>query len=120
MAATLGESEPEPDAILARGDANTFAHRHPGPADIGLLVEVSDSTLGFDRVDKGRIYAGASLPIYWIINVIDRQVEVYTDPRPNDPATVYAKRIDLKPGDSVPFILDGQLIAHLAVSDLLG
>jgi Uma2 family endonuclease len=117
---TLADSEPEPDIVIARGTRITYASRHPGPGDIGLVVEICDSSLTVDRTDMVRIYARANLPIYWIINVIDRQVEVYTDPRPNDPVPAYATRTDYKAGDSVPFILDGQVVAQLPVNDLLG
>jgi Uma2 family endonuclease len=117
---TLADSEPQPDAVLARGDRTTYRSRHPGPADIGLVVEVSDTSLFVDRNDMGRIYARANLPVYWIINVIDRQVEVYTDPRPADPVPAYATRIDYRSGDAVPLVLDGQAVAHIPVADLLG
>jgi Uma2 family endonuclease len=119
LAATLANSEPEPDAVFARGDENTFATRHPGRADIGLVFEVSATSLDFDRLDKGRIYAQAAIPTYWVINVIDRQVEVYTDPRPADPVPSYATQTDYKAGDSVPLLLDGQTVAQIPVNDLL-
>jgi Uma2 family endonuclease len=117
---TLADSEPEPDVAVVRGDRTTYASRHPGPSDIGVVLEVSDTTLAIDRNDKTRIYARASLPIYWIINLIDRQVEVYTDPRPVDPVPSYATRTDYRPGDSVPLFLDGQTIAQIPVDELLG
>jgi Uma2 family endonuclease len=119
-AITLADSEPEPDAVLARGDESTFAHRHPQPTDIGLIVEVSSSSLSIDRADKGRIYSQAGLPIYWIVNVIDRQIEVYTDPQPTDPEPKYATRSDYHLGDTVALTLDGSLIANFPVSELLG
>jgi Uma2 family endonuclease len=119
LAVTLANSEPEPDAVFARGDENTFAKRHPGPADIGFVAEVSATSLDFDRLDKGRIYAQAAIPSYWIINVIDRQIEVYADPRPADPVPSYATRTDYKAGDSVPLLLDGQTVAQIPVNDLL-
>jgi Uma2 family endonuclease len=68
-AITLPESEPEPDFAIVRGDANAYLTRHPIAADVGLVVEVSDSTLPGDRDDKGRIYARAGIPCYWIVNV---------------------------------------------------
>jgi Uma2 family endonuclease len=117
---TLPDSEPEPDIVLARGDRSTYRSRHPVPADIGLVVEVSDTSLLIDRSDMGRIYARANLPVYWIINVVDRQVEVYTDPRPADPVPAYAARTDHRSGDSVPLVLDGQTVAAIPVDDLLG
>jgi Uma2 family endonuclease len=117
---TLADSEPEPDITLARGDRTTIANRHPGPGNIGLVVEVSDSSLMFDRNDKCRAYARANLPVYWIINVVDRQIEVYTNPRPTDPIPAYATRTDYRAGDTVPLVLDGQVVAQIPVNDLLG
>ena len=117
---TLPDSEPQPDFAVVRGDRSTYQSRHPGPPDIGLVVEVCDSSLTIDRIDMVRIYARANLPIYWIINVVDRQVEVYTDPRPNDPVPAYATRTDYRVGDSVPLVPDGQLLTQLPVADLLG
>jgi hypothetical protein len=120
LATTLATSEPEPDAVLARGDETAFATRHPGPADIGFVAEVSATSLDFDRLDKGRVYAQSAIPTYWILNVVDRQVEVYTDPRPADPVPAYATRNDYRAGDSVPLVLDGQTIGHIPVADLIG
>jgi len=117
---TLADSEPQPDICLARGNAGAYDHRHPTPADIGLVGEVADSSLDDDRDWKGRIYARANLPVYWIVNVVNRQVEVYTDPRPADPVPSYATRTDYKAGDSVPLVLDGQTVARLPGDDLLG
>jgi Uma2 family endonuclease len=71
-------SEPEPDFALVRGDENTYADHHPGPTEIGLLVEVSASSLLIDREDKGSIYARENIPVYWVVNVVDKVVEVYT------------------------------------------
>lgn len=116
---TLQESVPEPDIAIARGDRGAFSQRHPIASEIGLIVEVSDTGLPIDRADKGAIYAHSNLPIYWIVNVIDRQIEVYTDPQPNEPEPAYATRTDYKPGDSVPFILDGQAIARIPVNDII-
>jgi hypothetical protein len=84
------------------------------------VAEVSDSSLAFDQIDKCRSYARANLPIYWILNLVDRQVEVYTDPRPADPVPSYATRTDYRPGDSVPLVLDGHAVAQTPVDDLLG
>src|SRR5437763_640993 len=68
-AVTLSESEPEPDLVLARGNRRSYLKRHPGPADVGLVIEVADSSLASDRADKGPIYARAGLPTYWIVNL---------------------------------------------------
>jgi Uma2 family endonuclease len=118
-AITLSDSEPEPDLAAVRGDERRYAARHPGPSDVGVVVEVSDSTLPGDRDDKGRIYAAAGIPNYWIINLVDRQVEVYTSP--SGPATQpgFAQRAIYRAGDNIPLVLDGVVVAQLAVGDLL-
>jgi Uma2 family endonuclease len=72
-------SKPEPDRAVVRGTIRDYTARTPGPADIGLVVEVSDSTLNDDRALVG-IYGRAGIPVYWIVNLVHRQVEVYSDP----------------------------------------
>ena len=111
-----GRSEPEPDISVVRGaDPRENREHHPGPEDVALLVEVSDTTLGFDRRAKLRVYAAAGVPYYWIVNLVDRQVEVYSDPGPNG----YKTRQDFHPGEHIPLVIDGQEVGRIAVSDLL-
>ncbi len=119
-AVTLLDSEPEPDLAVIREDAAGYMTRHPGPADVGLVVKVSDSTLAGDRADKGRIYARAGIPHYWIINLPDRQVEVYEGPSGPAAVPAYAQRQDRRPGETVPLMLGGALIANLTVQELMG
>src|SRR5262249_338125 len=118
-AITLSDSEPEPDLAVARGDERTYLTRHPGPADLGVVVEVADSSLYHDRVDKGRIYAREGLPIYWIVNLVDRRVEVYTAPTGPAPSPGYGQVQDYAPGAGMHLVLDGVTVATLAVNDLL-
>jgi Uma2 family endonuclease len=116
---TLSDSEPEPDLAIVRGGPRTYVTRHPTPADFGIVVEVSDSTLDADRRDKGRIYARAGVPEYWIVNLPDARVEVYTQPQTADPTPAYATRTDYAKADAVPLTLDGHAVAHVPVADLL-
>jgi Uma2 family endonuclease len=118
-AITLPDSEPEPDFAIVRGDETTYLTRHPTVPDIGLLVEVSDSTLPGDRDDKGRIYARAAIPCYWIVNLNDHQIEVYTSPSGPAPDPRFAQRVDYCPGDSMPLTLGGTAQLLVAVQDLL-
>jgi Uma2 family endonuclease len=72
------ESEPEPDVAVTRGDRRSYSRRHPSrPA---LVVEVADSSLAFDREHKGGLYARARVDDYWIVNLVDRVVEIYRRP----------------------------------------
>jgi Uma2 family endonuclease len=118
-AVTLSESEPGPDFAIVRGDEKAYVSRHPAAADIGLVVEVSDSTLPGDRDDKGRIYARAGIDCYWIVNLNDRQVEVYTSPSGPAPDPKFARRVDHRAGDSVSLLLGGATPVQVAVLDLL-
>ena len=71
-------SEPEPDVAVVVGKAFDYQTRHPEKA--ALLVEVSDSTLIYDRKNKASLYAKTGIREYWIINLVDYQVEIYRRP----------------------------------------
>ncbi len=112
---TTEDSEPEPDVRIVRGERRAFADRHPGPADLGLIIEISDATLERDRTIKQRLYARAGVKVYWIVNLPDRRVEVYSEPALAD----YGEKREYTEGHELPLILDGVEIGRLAVDDLL-
>jgi Uma2 family endonuclease len=114
---TTGDSEPEPDVVIVRGEPGDYAARHPGPANVALVVEVSDTPLQRDRTVKSRLYAAAGLPSYWIVNLVDRRVEMYSSPS-GSPAA-YQRVQTHNPGDSIAVTIDGATIGHVAVTDLL-
>lgn len=114
----LRDSEPEPDLVVVRGPLLRYETRHPGPPDIALLIEIADTSLEGDRQDKGRMYARARIPIYWIVNLIDRQVEVYTEPK-GGKAPAYRRRTDYSIDSIVPLIIEGVEIGQVSVRDLL-
>jgi Uma2 family endonuclease len=118
-AVRLSDSEPEPDVAIVREDPAGYTMRHPTAADVGLLIEVSDSSLAGDRTDKGRIYACAAIAHCWILNLVDRQVEVYASPTGPTAMPVYSQRQDYRLGQTVMLTLDGRAIADIAVQDLL-
>ncbi len=72
------DSEPEPDLAVVPGKPQKYWHAHPSTAL--LIVEISDATLEHDRGRKGQLYARAGIQEYWIVNLIDRCVEVYREP----------------------------------------
>lgn len=116
---TLDESEPEPDSGVVRGHERDYALRHPGPADMPLIAEVSDSTLARDRGLKKTIYAKERVPVYWIVNLVDRRIEVYTDPTGPCDEPDYRQHRDYGPGESVPVVIDGREVGQIAVNDVL-
>lgn len=118
-AITLTDSQPEPDFALVRGSAADYENRHPGPADIGVVIEVADASLLRDQRDKMRIYARAGIAWYWVANLVDRRIEVYS--QPTGPATVPAYQAfqTYQPGDDVPLVLDGVAIGTVLAAELL-
>jgi Uma2 family endonuclease len=112
------ESEPEPDLAVVPGERADYRADHP--ARPALAVEVAESSLAFDREDKGSLYARGGVRDYWIVNLVERVVEVYRDPGP-DPTAPYGWRYRaverLGPAAVVsPLALPS---VRLAVSDLL-
>ncbi len=111
----LDVSEPEPDLTLVQGDPRAFVARHPRPADIGLVVEVADSSLAYDRAEKLIAYAANGIVEYWIVNLVDRRVEVYASPA----GPSYANQRSYTPAESVPLVIDGKSLGSIPVVDLL-
>ena len=107
-------SKPEPDRSVVRGQIRDYSERSPGSADIGLIVEIAVSSLAQDRMQAG-IYAAAGIPLYWIVNLVGRQVEVYSRPGTDG----YKERTDYAAGQSVPVVLDGLQTGSIAVDDVL-
>jgi Uma2 family endonuclease len=116
---TTDDSEPEPDVSVIRGQTRDYLARHPGPTDIGLVVEVADESLARDRGVKKRLYARARVPRYWIVNLIDRQVEVYSDPTGAADEPDFRDCRVYREGDEVPVVLDGMEVGRIAVRELL-
>ena len=83
-------SELLPDLVLLRAEPHRYRDRHPGPADVLLLIEVADESLGFDRGSKLRAYAAAGIPEYWIVNVRESRVEVHREPAGESFRTVHS------------------------------
>lgn len=110
---TTATSEPEPDVAVIRGDREAYLAHHPYPEHIVLVIEVSDSTLNYDRMTKQRIYARAGITLYWIVNVVERQLEVYTNP--SSEKGLYEVRNIYALNEHVPFIVEGREVAQLPV-----
>ncbi len=112
-------SEPEPDEAVVDGPEGSYEAAHPTTAH--LIVEVSDTTLSYDRGRKASLYASVRIRDYWIINLVDGQLEVHRDPVPD--ATQhhgfrYSTRSVYLPGETVvPLALPG---VALPVADLFG
>lgn len=118
-AVTTRESEPEPDLAVVRGNPRDFLKRHPGPDDVAAIVEVSDSSLAHDRTLKCRAYARAGIRAYWIINLVDSVVEVYSSPSGNRKDPKFNARRDFHRGETVSLSLDKPTELQIPVDELL-
>lgn len=118
---TLSDSEPEPDIAVVRGARNDYATRHPGPEDSGLVIEVADASVELDRTIKQRVYAAAGIPTYLLINLAQRQAEIFTQPQgatAGRPASYLSQRIVNEQG-FVEILLAGQRLGEIRVGDLM-
>lgn len=111
-------SEPEPDIAVVAGSPRDFVDAHPSRAV--LVVEVSDSSLTFDRTTKAAVYARAGVPDYWLLNLVDSVVEVRRDPQPSSASPLgwhFASVQTLRAGEIIaPLARPG---AAVAIADLL-
>lgn len=116
---TLPDSEPEPDVVVVRGDTRQYLDRHPGPPDVALVIEVADTTLQRDRTSKKRAYARAGIPVYWIVNLGNEQIEVYTQPLGEAEQADYTQHQDYERLTMVPVVINDVEVGMLAVEALL-
>lgn len=107
------DSEPEPDVAVVRGGVRDYRDRHPTGQDTVLVVEVADATWRFDREHKGRVYAAAGIPEYWIVNLESGALEVYRDSEGGQ----YRQQLAKAAEDTVAPLFAPQV--QVRVSDLL-
>ena len=112
------ESEPEPDVAIVPGTVDDYRRAHPSRAV--LVVEVAEASLAFDRDYKGSLYARGGVPDYWVLNLVDRVLEVYREPRA-DAAAPFGWRYTwsevIRPGVRLAPL--AAPVASVAVSQLL-
>jgi Uma2 family endonuclease len=118
-AITTQDSEPEPDLAVIRGPLRKYAESHPRPEDAGLVVQVADVTLAQDRGQKLRVYAAAGIALYWIVNIPDNRIEVYTQPTGTGEQATYAQVQLFGPGDDLALVLGGVVLPPIPVRDIL-
>jgi Uma2 family endonuclease len=107
-------SEPEPDLALLAPRRDFYKRALPRPADVLLVIEVADRSLAYDRTIKMALYAGAGIAEAWIVNLIDRWIEVYRDPS----SAGYTTLLKILPGKSVAPLSFADVV--VAVDELLG
>lgn len=100
-------SEPEPDVAVCEPVPDRYRHAHPRADQVLLVIEAAESSLVYDRTRKARAYAAAGIPEYWIVNLVDRRVEVLTDPDPGTQS--YRQHREVLPGDALSLPRDGTI-----------
>jgi Uma2 family endonuclease len=116
---TTDDSQPEPDLAVVRGPIDRYDDHHPTAEETALVVEVANSSLQQDRNFKGRLYARAGIAVYWIVNLIEDQVEVYSHPASTEQESAFRRREDYRQSDSIPLIVGGNELTPILVQDLL-
>ncbi len=112
---TTADSEPEPDIVVVHGDRRDYLERHPSLEDVALVVEVADAMLQRDRTLKLRVYASAGIAVYWILNLVERQLEVYSQPE----ESAYRQRRVYGESEEVPVVIGGREVGQVAVGEVL-
>lgn len=109
----LADSEPEPDLAILQRRADRYRGHKPQANAVLLLIEVADSSLETDRLDKAPLYAENGIVEYWIINLIDRQIEVFREPANGTYLNTFIRRS----GEQIELLAFPDVV--LAVDDLL-
>ncbi|WP_165232589.1 Uma2 family endonuclease [Aquisphaera insulae] len=113
---------PLPDFSIIRG-ANPLdfgpPDRYPRPADVGLLIEVAVTSLRDDLTSALELYARASIPVYWVVDVPSKRLLVHTEPRIIEGRGTYSRVETIRGGESAPLVLDGQEVARIPFDEIL-
>jgi Uma2 family endonuclease len=114
-----GDSMPEPDLMVVRGSLRDYLQRVPTARDVAMVVDVADSSVAQDSVTKFRAYAADRVPIYWIVNLVNRRIEVYGNPSGPADKLSYQEHREYGPDDEVPVVLDGREVGRNAAREIL-
>ncbi|HET6422036.1 MAG TPA: Uma2 family endonuclease [Planctomycetaceae bacterium] len=114
-AIVTSDSVPEPDLAVVRGSRGDYRIQHPKPGDIAVVIEVAHTTLRADR-QKAAIYARAGIPEYWLVNLVDWQLERMTHPSSDGR---YQQTDILTVNDAVPLVIAGSEVGQISLQDLL-
>jgi hypothetical protein len=115
----LGQWLPLPDAVVLHGPETTYGTRLAQADDLALLVEISDSSYAKDSGPKLRRYSSFRIPVYWIVDLNRRIIDVRTQPYGKGKQAGYAHCDVYQEHDHVPVVLDGVEVGQVAAANLL-
>ena len=104
----------QPDIALLKLKADFYAEAQPGPADVYVVVEVADTSIGYDRATKVPLYARAAIPEMWLVDLAEERVSVFWAPKQGE----YKKQKELSRGEYIVSSAVRDLV--VAVDDILG
>ena len=108
-------SEPEPDFAIVRGQPRDYLAQHPGPENVALIIEVAASSLADDQREMFALYGSAGIPVYWIVNVIDRRIEIYSEPIEGG----YRQCVGFREGQMIPLVIENVQVREIPVAAIL-
>ena len=112
-------SRPEPDLVVAQGPREMYRLSDPFPKDIALIVEVADASYSEDRIKKWVRYAAAKVPVYVILNIGERRLELYRKPYGRGATARYRESLVFDESAEMPVIIEGVEVGRIAVRDVL-
>jgi Uma2 family endonuclease len=112
-------SLPEPDVAVVRGALRSYQTRRPNLSDAALVVEVCDTTEHADRKVKPPRFAQVGIPVYWLVDINRRRIEVYTLPEGSGKEARYMETGIYGTGQTAPVVIDGREVGRVAVADVL-
>ncbi|MFO0887697.1 MAG: Uma2 family endonuclease [Isosphaeraceae bacterium] len=113
------DSRPEPDVSVVRGERGDYRQQIPPGTETALVIEVADSTYAKDHGRMLALYASAIIPVYWIVRLPERKVEVYSGPTGSGRSASYAECATFDDAAEVPVVIDGVERGRLAVRSFL-
>jgi Uma2 family endonuclease len=108
------ESRPQPDITVLKRREDLYRGKRPTPEDVLILIEVSDTSLKYDKSIKLHLYAEAAIPEYWLVNLVDKAIEVHKDPREG----TYQSVARVQSGETIQ--LPGELDGAISVAEIIG
>src|SRR5262245_32008297 len=109
----------EPDVVVAPGRSGEYRPHPPTTTEVSLIVEVCHHTQEADYQVKWKRYAAARVPVYWIVNLHQRRVEVFTSPGGARTHTTYTEGTSFPEETTVPVVIGGRELGRIAVAELL-
>ena len=114
-----GDSQPEPDLAVTRNTLEDYVVRPPQAQDVPLVIEAADASLLSDRRLKARIYSRAGILNYWLLNLLDSQLEVFTTPSGLVPMPGYQEQRIYRIDDRISLVIGIDELGIIRVGDLI-